>query len=65
MLLNAQPKHELPLRDILDILGSIVNEQVAKFGSATVVLDTWRGVTGAADLSSFYYYVPGFKKERL
>ena len=64
VLLNAQPKHELPLRDILDVLGSIVNEQVEKFGSATVVLDTWRGVTGVADSSSFYYYVPGFTREK-
>ena len=64
VLLDARPKHELPLIDIIDVLGSIVNEQVAKFGSATVVLDTWRGVTGVADSSSFYSYVPGFTIEK-
>ena len=45
VLLDARPNHELPLRDVIHVLGSIVQEQVVKFGSATVVLDSWRGTT--------------------
>ena len=59
VFLDARPKHELPLRDIIDVLGSIVREQVAMFGSATVVLNTWRGLHRTPD-STFFSYVPGF-----
>ena len=59
VLLDARPKHELPLRDVIHVLGSIVQEQVVKFGSATVVLDTWRGIHSTPD-STFFSYVPGF-----
>ena len=57
VLFDARPKHELPLRDILNVLGSFVNKQVAKFGSATVILETWRGIGH----SSYFPYVSGFK----
>ena len=56
MFLDARPKHELPLRDVIDEVGSIVHEQVVNFGSATVVLDTWTGMKGITGSS----YVPGF-----
>ena len=56
VLLDARPKHELPLRDIIDVLG---REQVEMFGSATVVLDSWTGLESSGD-SSFFPYVSGF-----
>ena len=59
VLFDARPKHELPLRDIIDVLGSLVNEQVTKFGSGTVVLDTWKGMESSGD-SSYFPYVSGF-----
>ena len=60
VLLDARPKHALPLSDVIHVLSSLVQEQLVKFGSATVVLDTWNGMTGQAS-SSFFSYVPGFK----
>ena len=59
VLLDARPKHELPLRDIIDVLGSIVREQVEMFGSATVVLDSWTGLESSGN-SSYFPYVSGF-----
>ena len=59
VLLDARPKHELPLRDIIDVLGRIVREQVEMFGSATVVLDSWTGLDSSGN-SSFFSYVSGF-----
>ena len=59
VFLDARPKHKLPLRDIIDVLGSIVREQVTKFGSATVVLDTWKGLHSVPD-TKYFSYIPGF-----
>ena len=59
VLLDARPKHELPLTDIIDVLGRIVREQVEMFGSATVVLDSWTGLDSSGN-SSFFSYVSGF-----
>ena len=59
VLLDAQPKHAMPLTWIVDALGTIVRKQAEKFGSATLVLDIWRGIHSEAD-SNFFYYVPRF-----
>ena len=56
VLLDARPKHELPLRDIIDVLG---REQVEMFGSATVVLDSWNGLESSGN-STYFPYVSGF-----
>ena len=59
VFLDAHKKHRLPLNEIVDVLGSTVREQVTMFGSATVVLKSWRGIHSVPD-SSFFSYVPGF-----
>ena len=58
VLLDARPKHKLPLSDVIHVLSSLVQEQVVKFGSATVVLDTWRGSTNKRE-NSYFSYIQG------
>ena len=60
VLVDARPLHLLPLSDLVNKLGSVVREQVARFGSATVILDRWRDIQ--LDLpSSYFYFIPEFK----
>ena len=60
VLVDARPLHPLPLSDLVNKLGSVVREQVARFGSATVILDRWRDIQ--LDLpSSYFYFIPEFK----
>ena len=56
---DARPLHPLHLSTITSELGSIIREEVEKYGPTTVVLDKWRGISSTGN-SSFFYYVPEF-----
>ena len=58
VLVDARSKHPLLLSDITEVLGSIIQEQVTKFGSATMLIDSWKAIHSTDNL--FYYFVPGF-----
>ena len=60
VLVDARPLHPLPLSDLVQYLGSIVQEQVAKYGSATIVLDRWRDIQLNSP-SAYLYYIQGFQ----
>ena len=61
VFIDARPYHPLPLSNITEKLNSIISEEVWKFGSATVVIERWRGIHAIND-SKFFYFVPGFAK---
>ena len=61
VFIDARPYHPLPLSNITEKLNSIISEEVWKFGSATVVIERWRGIHAVND-SKFFYFVPGFAK---
>jgi hypothetical protein len=62
VLINALPSRPLPLLSLVEELGSIITKHVAEFGSATVIVDTWRDVRDRI-ASPFFYYIPGLTWE--
>jgi hypothetical protein len=62
VLINALPSRPLPLSSLVEELGSIITRHVAEFGSATVIVDTWRDVRDRI-ASPFFYYIPGLTWE--
>lgn len=56
---DARPLHPLHLSTVTSVLGSIIHEEVEKYGSTTVVLDKWRGIHSTGN-SSFFSYIPEF-----
>ena len=60
VLVDARPQRPLPFSYLMDKLGSIVRQQVAEFGSATLVLDSFRDIQ-LTYVSKFLYRIPGFK----
>ena len=60
VLIDARPHHPLPLEKLVQKLGSIVRWQVAKFGTATLVLDNWRDIEIDRRTRAFYL-ISGFK----
>ena len=59
VLIDVRPYHPLPLSHIIDKLNSVIHEQVEKFGSATIIIERWRGIHNVSD-SKFFYFIPGF-----
>ena len=59
ILMDARPTHALPLSVIKNNFGSIIDRQVSKYSSATVVFVNWRAITSTVPRGS-YYYIPGF-----
>jgi hypothetical protein len=60
VLIDARSSHPLPLSEIVGMLGNVVREQVARFGSATVVINMFRGIQ-LKSVSRFLYSIPGFQ----
>ena len=59
VLIDARPFHRRYLKDITQVLSSIIRTEVASSGSATVVIDSWRGIHNKND-SKFFYFWPDF-----
>ena len=59
ILVDARPLHPLPMSDLMKELGSVIQQEVAKFGLTTVVVNEWRGIQ-TDFLSGFYYFFKGF-----
>ena len=55
VIVDAHPKHPLPLSQITEVLSSIVRKHADEYGSATVILDTWRSIHSDGDSSYFYH----------
>ena len=58
-VIDAQPKKALHLSEILDVLGPAIRRNVARLGSATVLLNNWEGIHNKPDSANFYY-IPEF-----
>lgn len=59
VFIDVRPYHPLPLSVITGKLDAIISEEVEKYGSATVVIERWRGIHNVNG-SKFFYFVPGF-----
>ena len=59
IVMDARPTYALPLSVIKNDFGSIIDRQVSKYSSATVVFVNWRAITSNVPRGS-YYYIPGF-----
>ena len=59
VLIDARPFHRTYLKNITQVLSSIIRTEVASSGSATVVIDSWRGIHNKND-SKFFYFWPDF-----
>ena len=60
ILVDARPLHPLPMSDLMGKLHSVIHEEVARFGSTTVLLDDWRDIQLRYP-SGFSYSLEGFK----
>ena len=60
VLVDARPFHPLLLSTLIARFGSIVSEEVNKYGTAMLIFDTWRGTHNKKD-SNFFYYMPDFR----
>ena len=59
VLVDVRPFHPLLLSTLITKFGSIVFEEMNKYGISLMIFDTWRG-THNKDDSSFFYYVPDY-----
>ena len=59
ILVDARPLHPLPMTDLMKRLGSVIQQEVAKFGLTTIIVIEWRGVQ-TDYLSNFYYFFKGY-----
>ena len=60
ILVDARPTYALPLSVIKKDLGSVIDRQVSKYQSATVMFVNWRAVTLSTVARPSYYFIPGF-----
>jgi hypothetical protein len=60
ILIDARPLHNISWEYVIGTLQNITREQVERYGSATVVLRTWRDVQPQDMISSFFYSITGF-----
>ena len=60
MLIDARPLHPLSWELVRTTLESVINEEVNKYGSVTVVLPSWRDIQPPGMISSFLYSMPDF-----
>ena len=59
IMVDARPTYALPLSVIVKDLGPIIDAQVSKFSSATVLFGRWRAIAFKEPMRQ-KYYVPGF-----
>ena len=60
ILIDARPLHPLSWEQVRTTLESVINEEVNKYGSVTVVLPSWRDIQPPGMISSFLYSMPDF-----
>ena len=59
LLMDARPNKALHLQTVLSILGSVINQQYSKSGSATILFHNWRNIQNEP-MSKFFYYIPEY-----
>ena len=59
ILVDARPLHPLPMSYLMKGLGSVIQQEVTKFGLTTVIVNEWRGVQ-TDFMSGFYYFFKGY-----
>ena len=59
VVIDARPTHALSLNVLVSGLASIIEDQISKFHSATLLFDGWRAVTRTVPRALFYY-IPEF-----
>ena len=59
ILVDARPLNPLPMSYLMKRLGSVIQQEVAKFGLTTIIVNEWRGVQ-TDYLSNFYYFFKGY-----
>ena len=57
VLIDARPRYTLSLGEIKEKLDPIIQEQVKRFGAATIVIDNWRDI---GFHSQYFYSIRGF-----
>ena len=60
LLVDARPLHPLSWDYLREVLERVVREQVQRYGSASVVVATWRDIQPPKMISSFFYSIPDF-----
>ena len=60
ILIDARPLHPLSWELVRTTLESVINEEVNKYGSVTLVLPSWRDIQPPGMISSFFYSMPDF-----
>lgn len=59
IMINARPFHPTSFGSIREALLSVISIEVAKEGSATVLVEKWRGIH-TTNGSKFFYFMPDF-----
>ena len=59
-LIDARPLHPLSWEQVKNTLESVINKEVEKYGSATIVVPSWRDIQPPDMISSFFYSMPDF-----
>ena len=60
ILIDARPLHPLSWELVRTTLEKVINEEVNKYGSVTLVLPSWRDIQPPGMISSFFYSMPDF-----
>ena len=60
VLVDARPFNPLLLSVLTDILGSIVSEEINRYGSVMLIFDQWRGHHKKNE-TDYFYYMPDFR----
>ena len=60
VIVDARPKHPLPLSEITEVLGSIIKSHAKKYSVVTVILKMWRFIHTRGD-TKYFYVIPDWK----
>ena len=63
ILVDARPLHPVSWEEVKETLQTVVREEVDTYGSATIVIPSWRDIQPPGMISSFFYCMPDFPWE--
>ena len=60
VVVDARPKHPMPLSEITEVLGSIIKSHAKEYGTVTVIVKRWRSIHTRGD-TKYFYVIPDWK----